>query len=501
MAIASPAADARAPDEAPVDAPEPIEQIAASVSAEAPLARVRATPWERHYITLALVLDTLTGFAASVVAFFAWPGPDGPPTFCFALTLAFPAVWAAAVGLAGGYDTSHLSVGPEEFNRVGLAGISLLAFVAIIAWSTQIDIARGYVAIALFGATAATIGARYALRKYVHRQRAQGRFQQRTVIVGTPRSVTEISQHFRRFAYHGYSVVGAVSAPERSGAFERALGPIEDIMDTIRHNRADNVAVMSDHGLTPDELQHLAWQLEREGTDLFVAPSLTDVAGPRLSVRPVEGVSLLHVKRPAFSGLARIVKSTYEVVLAGLGLVILAPALAVIAIAIKLDSPGPVVFRQTRVGRLGEPFRIVKFRSMVVDAELRRHEVEALNEGDGPLFKSRRDPRVTKVGAFLRRTSLDELPQLWNVLLGDMSLVGPRPHLPDEVARFGPASRRRLLVKPGLTGMWQISGRSDLSWDESVRVDLRYVENWSLGLDAMILWKTVGVVVRGDGAY
>ena len=184
-----------------------------------------------------------------------------------------------------------------------------------------------------------------------------------------------------------------------------------------------------------------------------------------------------------------------------LALLALSPLMLAIAFAIRLSDKGPVLFTQTRVGKDGRTFKIYKFRTMVVDAEARLAELRQKNEFDGVLFKIRSDPRITAVGARLRKWSLDELPQLFNVLLGEMSLVGPRPALPDEAARYADHVRRRLVVKPGLTGMWQVNGRSDLSWDETVRLDLRYVENWSLALDLQILWKTIAVIFRGSGAY
>jgi exopolysaccharide biosynthesis polyprenyl glycosylphosphotransferase len=194
------------------------------------------------------------------------------------------------------------------------------------------------------------------------------------------------------------------------------------------------------------------------------------------------------------------VKATVDRVGAAMLLLLIAPLLVVIAIAVKSDG-GPVFFRQIRVGRDGKQFRMLKFRSMVPDAEKLRTRLTEHNEGAGPLFKIRNDPRVTKVGTLLRKYSLDELPQLFNVLSGSMSLVGPRPPLPEEVAVYGREAERKLRVRPGLTGLWQVSGRSNLSWEESVRLDLRYVENWSLALDALILWKTVGAIIRGEGAY
>ncbi len=253
-------------------------------------------------------------------------------------------------------------------------------------------------------------------------------------------------------------------------------------------------------------LRKLAWDLEKTGTDLCVAPALLDVAGPRTTIRPTAGLPLLHMDHPEFSGARLVVKGIFDRAFALLALVLLAPVFALLALAIKLDDGGPALFRQTRVGRDGRRFSVVKFRTMVPDAEALKATL-ALQiqptgiQQDGVLFKIKDDPRLTRVGRRLRRWSLDELPQLLNVLAGDMSLVGPRPALPEEVARYGDLVRRRLVVKPGMTGLWQVNGRSDLSWDESVRLDLRYVENWSLVLDLQILWKTCAAVARGSGAY
>jgi exopolysaccharide biosynthesis polyprenyl glycosylphosphotransferase len=248
-------------------------------------------------------------------------------------------------------------------------------------------------------------------------------------------------------------------------------------------------------------LRELAWELEASGTDVYVAPALLDVAGPRTTIRPVAGLPLLHVDHPELTGPKQAVKAAFDKVVAGLGLLLTAPLFLLVAVRIKLHDHGPVFFRQVRVGKDGRRFRVFKFRTMVVDAEQRKLQLTASNEGAGALFKMRTDPRVTKPGAWLRRWSLDELPQLLNVLIGDMSLVGPRPALPDEVARYHDHMRRRLVVKPGITGLWQVSGRSDLSWADAVRLDLRYVENWSLALDLQVLWKTGYAVVRGSGAY
>ena len=264
---------------------------------------------------------------------------------------------------------------------------------------------------------------------------------------------------------------------------------------------ADTVAVLACPEMNGIRLRELAWQLEESGTDLCVAPALLDVAGPRTTIRPVAGLPLLHVDHPELAGAKQVIKALFDRTAAAAALILLAPLFAVIAVIIRLDDRGPVFFRQTRIGLDGRPFQLYKFRTMVVDAEQRKAELQELNEGAGVLFKMRSDPRVTKAGSWLRRWSLDELPQLINVLNGGMSLVGPRPALPIEVARYGDHMRRRLVVKPGITGLWQVSGRSGLAWEEAFRLDLRYVDNWSLALDLQILWKTWSAVFSGSGAY
>ena len=248
------------------------------------------------------------------------------------------------------------------------------------------------------------------------------------------------------------------------------------------------------------KLRGLAWELEKTGTDLCVAPALIDVAGPRTTIRPTAGLTLLHVDHPRLGGLRLIFKELFDRCVAATALILLTPLLSLLGAAIWLSDRGPALFTQVRVGKDGRVFRIYKFRTMVVDAEQRKERLMAENDLDGVL-KLREDPRITTVGARLRRWSIDELPQLVNVILGHMSLVGPRPALPDEAARYADHVRRRLVVKPGLTGLWQVNGRSDLSWEESVRLDLRYVENWSFALDLQILWKTISVLLRGSGAY
>ncbi|MFC7582726.1 exopolysaccharide biosynthesis polyprenyl glycosylphosphotransferase [Nonomuraea antimicrobica] len=279
------------------------------------------------------------------------------------------------------------------------------------------------------------------------------------------------------------------------------VGSTERILETASLVGADIVMVVSAAGISPDALRELGWELVGTGVDLVVAPSLTDVAGPRIHTRPVAGLPLLHVEEPELAGPRRGVKDLVERLLALAALIVLLPAFAVVACWIRLDSQGPAIFRQARVGRNGRIFTLYKFRSMVVNAERERPRLDGRNEKDSVLFKIRRDPRVTRAGRWLRRWSVDELPQLLNVVKGEMALVGPRPPLPSEVAQYPRHVARRLLVRPGLTGLWQVSGRAELSWEDSVRLDLYYVENWSMTGDLVILWKTVGAVLRGHGAY
>jgi exopolysaccharide biosynthesis polyprenyl glycosylphosphotransferase len=308
----------------------------------------------------------------------------------------------------------------------------------------------------------------------------------------------------RKETYHGLSVVAAcVAGATEAGVIAGVpvVGNLDGVADVVSRFDADTVAVLACPEMAGDRLRRLAWDLEKTGTDLCVAPALLDVAGPRTTIRPVAGLPLLHMDHPEFSGMRRIIKAAFDKLLALAGLIVALPLLALLALVITLDDGGPALFRQTRVGKDGHNFSVYKFRTMVTDAESRRADLSAHNQQQGPLFKIRKDPRITRAGSWLRRYSLDELPQLVNVLNGDMSLVGPRPALPEEAAMYGDHVRRRLAVKPGMTGLWQVNGRSDLSWDESVRLDLRYVENWSFMLDLQILWKTCAAVVHGSGAY
>jgi exopolysaccharide biosynthesis polyprenyl glycosylphosphotransferase len=279
------------------------------------------------------------------------------------------------------------------------------------------------------------------------------------------------------------------------------FGGMDDVVSVVRRVGSDTVTVLTCPEFDGIALRRLGWALEKTDTQLIVASALMDVAGPRTTIQPIAGLPLLHVDHPELTGARRLIKSIFDKVVAGLALLLLAPVLLAVAAIVWLTSEGPVFFIQVRIGRGGEEFRMLKFRTMVVEAEQLRAELVRQQGGDGVIFKMRDDPRITRIGGWLRRYSLDELPQLINIVRGDMSLVGPRPPLPNEVEQYGEDVYRRLVVKPGLTGLWQVSGRSDLPWEEAVRLDLRYIENWSLVLDMQILWKTVAAVTRGSGAY
>ena len=461
--------------------------------------------WMRTYLRRAVIADSCCALVAGLLAQrIRFDGTAGALGLYLLLSLGLPVFWLAAVALTGGYDSRFVGGGSDEFRRVLNAAVSLTAGVAIVSYAAKLDIARGYVVFALPCTTTFDLVARYLLRRRLHRLRRFGHCMLRTVAVGHASAVIDLITELRRDSYHGLAVVAACLA-DANGSDDLAGVPVSgglgDVAAAVRNSGADAVAVLACPEMNGARLRALAWELEKTATDLCVAPALMDVAGPRTTIRPVAGLPLLHVDHPELTGVKQVAKGLFDRVTAAAALVLLAPLLMAITIAIRLDDGGPSLFRQTRVGKDGHPFTVVKFRTMVADAEEQKALLMAQNELDGVLFKIRRDPRVTRTGLWLRRWSLDELPQLLNVVIGDMSLVGPRPALPEEAARYAAHVQRRLVVKPGLTGLWQVNGRSDLSWDEAVRLDLRYVENWSFALDLQILWKTVSVLLKGSGAY
>ena len=464
----------------------------------------RLSTWTRDYLRQVALADlgcAVVGvFMAAQVRF----GNNVTPMY-LGLSLALPVLWIAALWLAGAYDVRFIGTGSDEYRKVLNAGVSLTAAVAIFSYAVNLQVSRTYVVIALPAITLFDLVARYGMRKRLHWQRGHGKCLHNVIAVGHELAVGDLITELKRDKYHGLTVVGACLARPGLGDEEvagvRVYGGLDDVTAAVKAFGADTVAVTACPEMNGVRLRSLAWELEKTGTDLCVSPALLDVAGPRTTIRPTAGLTLLHVDHPQLSGFRLVLKGLFDRCAAAAALVMLAPVMAVLAAAIWLHDRGPVLFTQVRVGRDGHTFRIYKFRTMVVDAEQRKDELLASNDSDGVLFKLRKDPRVTGVGAHLRRWSLDELPQLFNIFLGHMSLVGPRPALPDEADKYLEHVRRRLVVKPGLTGLWQVSGRSDLSWEESVRLDLRYVENWSFALDLQIIWKTLSVLVRRSGAY
>ncbi|WP_235018216.1 sugar transferase [Thermomonospora echinospora] len=448
-------------------------------------------------------MDFCCALAASALGFYGRFGEarmsPGPDTL---LALALPFGWLAWVALAGGYDARFFGAGSDEYRRIFNAGVSLTAAVAIVSYATKAEIARGYVALALPLLTLLDLAARHRLRKWLHRRWAAGQSMRRVVVAGHGDAAAALIRELGRASHHGMEVVAVAVPPGHAGRLgdTPVYEGLDRIAEVVRLKRADAVAVLACPELDGITLRRLSWDLEHTRTELFVAPAVLDIAGPRTTIRPIAGLPLLHLDHPElFSGVRPVAKALFDRGVAALALLLLAPVMLPVAVLVRLTSPGPALFVQERIGRDGVPFRMFKFRTMVSGAE-RMHERLAA-EQDGVLFKLRRDPRLTRVGGRLRRYSVDELPQLINVLRGEMSLVGPRPPLRHEVERYEQDVFRRLVVKPGLTGLWQISGRSDLSWEESVRLDLHYAENWSLVLDMQILWRTVAAVIRGSGAY
>jgi exopolysaccharide biosynthesis polyprenyl glycosylphosphotransferase len=445
----------------------------------------------------------------AVLAYALHPdGSDSAQLNILSLRLAvvlMPAGWALALWLHRAYDRRRVGTDPELRRKVlGAAGL-LAVSLAVSALLVDSMALFRQVIIAIPLAAGLTPLARAVARATLSRTGFVVE-QRRALLVGPARSVAGFAAQVRPNRAPWLRVVGAClvgpTEPDQVEQLPMQIhGDLEAVADAAIAMACDVVVVLTCAELDGPALRELSWKLHAEGVDLAVVPMLVGVAAERILVDTVAGLPLLHIRAPILSGPVRVVKEFVERVAAALLLVLLAPVLLGLALLVRASSPGPALFRQIRVGLNGREFTCFKFRTMVADAERRRPQLEHLNEHDGVLFKMRNDPRITRVGGVLRKLSLDELPQFINVLTGDMSLIGPRPPLPAEAAKYTDEVRRRLAVKPGLTGLWQVSGRSTLSWDESVRLDLSYVENWSPQLDAMILLRTTSAVVRGTGAF
>ena len=460
--------------------------------------------WATSYQRKAMALDGLCALLAGMLGYCVRLGDLHPPALYLAASCLLPVGWMGVITIVDGYDQRFIGVGSDEFRRVLDAGLLVMATVAIVSYAAKAELARGYVFVVFPTLTVLDLVARYVLRRRLHRRRADGAFMQRVVAVGYPDVVSDMAAQLRREAYHGLTVVAACLAGPDGGEEVNgipAVHGLDGVPEVAQRFGADTVAVLSCPELSGMRLRELAWELEKTGTSLCVAPAVLDIAGPRTTIRPAAGLPLVYMDHPEFTGIPRLLKTCFDRAFAATALILLSPLMAAIAIMIKINDHGSVLFSQVRVGVDGKPFRIYKFRTMVADAEALKARLTGLNETGGVLFKIREDPRITAVGTWLRRWSLDELPQLFNVLVGDMSLVGPRPALPEEADRYHTHVRRRLAVRPGITGLWQVNGRSELPWEEAVRLDLRYVENWSFMLDLQILWKTWSAIGTRTGAY
>jgi len=462
-----------------------------------------ALPWVRSavgYRRTTVVVDS----ASAALAMLATSRAGGAGWATSAVVAVVAAiVLPVTVAAMRGYERHRLGDGPAEFQVVPRAGIVLGAFVMALAYLASLAVPRTAVLLGVPATLGLACGARYVHRRVLHAARWHGRAMMRTVVVGESASVEPVVHDLGIAPHHGYLVIGTCLADLDPADAARVpvptLGALADVPQVVA-DHAVSVVVVAGDALRGPALRRLSWALRRAGAELVVAPGLVEVSQERVSVQPTAGLSLLRleIEPPRRRLLA---KAVLDRALGLLALLLLSPVLLVSALAVRVSSPGPVLYRQVRVGVDGREFVLWKLRSMYVDADRRRADLLASSDRDGLMFKMVQDPRVTPVGRVLRRFSVDELPQLWNVVRGDMSLVGPRPPLREEVREYRGDVHQRLNVKPGLTGLWQVSGRADLGWDESIRLDLRYVDNWSVTMDLMILWKTFRAVIGGAGAY
>ncbi|WP_338185902.1 sugar transferase [Jatrophihabitans sp.] len=493
------------------------ERVSAGITEQAVVAR--STPWSRTYATRLLLTDFVVIAWSVIGAQIARFGASDPTLnirqlgdqadFGYTVvSVGLATGWIFVLAMFGTRDSRIVGTGTQEYKRIVDATVRLFGVVAIAAFLLKIDLARGYLIITLPVGLLALLASRWIWRRWLTGERSRGLYSSKVLLVGSRVSVTAIAADLARAPQAGYVVVGAcvpgdLIAEYLPGTTIPMTSNLDLMQEAMAATGADTVVVTSSDELPPDRIRELSWSLEPGRQHLVLAPSLTDIGGPRIHMRPVAGLPLIHVETPRYEGLKRFSKRAFDAVIASILILCLSPALAAIAVVVRLSTPGAVLFRQERVGLNGKHFNMLKFRSMVVDAEQRLDELQdgERAEGNVVMFKMRNDPRVTPIGTILRRFSLDELPQLFNVVGGSMSLVGPRPPLEREVAVYENHVHRRFLVKPGITGLWQVSGRSNLSWEDTVRLDLYYVENWSMTGDLMILWRTAKAVLASEGAY
>jgi exopolysaccharide biosynthesis polyprenyl glycosylphosphotransferase len=478
-----------------------------------PVVKPREDRWASKYVTRVRWTDAVIVAAAVLIAQqIRFGGTEtlaaGRSLTSFVLTFFLFAAWTFALRATQSSDRRIVGDGPTEYSRVLNACFIVFGLLAIVDLAFRLSLARGFIAIALPLGTIGLLLSRWGWRKALHRSRLRRRNLSQVLVVGGQSSAAPFIEHLGRNPGLGYEVVGLCVPPGSEhrpitvdGEAIPVYGTFGDARDAVALCGATTVAVTSAEALGHSAMRELSWDLEGMNVDMLVSPGVIDVAGPRMMVRPVAGLPLLHIDKPSYDGANRFLKAAFDRVGALALILALTPILLACAVALKAGSKGPVFYRAERIGLGNVPFDMWKFRTMVDGADKQKAALAQKNEGSGVLFKLRDDPRVTPIGKILRRYSLDELPQLFNVLGGTMSLVGPRPPLRDEVEKYSGMVTRRMLVRPGMTGLWQVSGRSDLSWEESVRLDLSYVENWSIMQDAMILWRTARAVTKSEGAY
>lgn len=481
--------------------------------------RVSSANWITKYIRLATCTDVAVVACATFTAQWLRFGSDAGSYSFGGTTAVLPVpivscilvvAWLAALRIYNSLDHRIIGSGPQEYSRVVTACFSVFGLLAISVLALRLGVSRGYFAIALPLGTVGLLMVRWLWRHRLTRQRREGLNLERVLVIGDVGSTAHLIDRLSGSPELGFEVVGSClpvteaatcSTVRAENISVPVYGDFDDVARAVSAAGATTVAITAADALGHRVMQELSWDLQGMEVEMMVSPGVADVAGPRMMVRPVAGLPLLHIDKPRYEGANRLRKMIVDRVGAALIIGMILPVLLLIAIVIKVDSRGPVFYRATRVGLNNQPFKMWKFRSMVTGADTLKADLSGQNEGAGVLFKMRDDPRVTHVGKFIRRYSLDELPQLFNVIGGSMSLVGPRPPLPNEVERYDGRVARRMLVKPGMTGLWQVSGRSDLPWEEAVRLDLSYVENWSIMQDMVILWRTARAVVSKDGAY
>ncbi|WP_052459707.1 sugar transferase [Tessaracoccus massiliensis] len=413
--------------------------------------------------------------------------------------------WVLTLILGGSYRPRHWGAGVDEYRQVINASVGFLLVLALAAFLFNYPLSRIFVALLfLIGIPALALG-RLIARRVLHGLRRRGKSCVRTLVAGHPEAASDVIAVLGREPWLGYDAVGVLSnplEPQEHVDGVPIVGTSSELLEAVNDNNIGAVIFTSGSVRRGNEFNAFARTLERHRTQMIVVPAMTDIAAQRISVTPVAGIPLMHVGKPQAERSLKLTKRLFDIVGSSLILLLISPLLLITALLVKLEDGGKVIFKQSRVGRGGQPFQLYKFRSMVPNAEqIRAEQLEEHNEADGRLFKMKKDPRVTRIGRFIRRYSIDELPQLFNVLKGEMSLIGPRPALANEVEQYKKHVRRRLDVRPGITGLWQVSGRSDLSWDDAVRLDLYYVDNWSLVQDIVILMKTVRAVLSSRGAY